>query len=230
LSSIFSIVVKLTIEFTSLEEPANDSDVAIVAVFHIDGSNFNGSERQIEPKESMWKFRLPIVSSISWSKLAKTGVRVGGWGWKSTVPKDIWFPSTFELLLARSKKSDRIHDSNAQGPHGQRQLTRVNSENVLDDGHSIRGRGRRMNSKVKISQTRRGWVCVENKHGTQLAQSQSFPGRPLLAPLYRWPGLEEPVGFNTNYNVFIWCHLVFWLHLCLGLPNGAQGYQDNGPY
>jgi hypothetical protein len=73
---------------------------------------------------------------------------------------------TFELLLAGSTKSDRIHDSNARGPHGQRQLTRVNSENVLDEGHSIRGRGRWMNSKVKISQTRQGWVCVENNCGT----------------------------------------------------------------
>jgi hypothetical protein len=62
-----------------------------------------------------------------------------------------------------------------------------------------------MNSKVKISQTRRGLVCIENKCGTQLAQSQSqsVPGRPLLAPLYRWSGLEEPVGFSTNYNVCI---------------------------
>jgi hypothetical protein len=62
-----------------------------------------------------------------------------------------------------------------------------------------------MNSKLKISQTRRGLVCIENKRGTQLAQSQSqfVPGRPLLAPLYRWTGPEEPVWFNTNYNVYI---------------------------
>jgi hypothetical protein len=88
-------------------------------------------------------------------------------------------------------------------------VTRVNSANVLDEGLRIGGRGRRMNSKVKISQTRRGLVCVENKRGTQLAQSQSVPGRPLLAPIYRWPGLEDPVGFNTNYSVCIRCHLVF---------------------
>jgi hypothetical protein len=80
---------------------------------------------------------------------------------------------------------------------------RVNSENVLDEGLRIEGRGRRMNSKVKVSQTRRGLVCVENKRDTQLAQSQSVPGRPLLAPIYRWPGLEDPVGFNTNYSVCI---------------------------
>jgi hypothetical protein len=60
-----------------------------------------------------------------------------------------------------------------------------------------------MNSKVKVSQTRRDLVCDENKRGTQLAQSQSVPGRPLLAPLYRWPGLKDPVGFNTNYNICI---------------------------
>jgi hypothetical protein len=87
-----------------------------------------------------------------------------------------------------------------------------------------------MNLKVQIKQTRQGLTCIEKKHNTQLAQSQSVPGRPLLAPLYRWPGLEELIGFNTNYNICIQCHLIFRLHLCLGLPNGPQGYQDNGPY
>jgi hypothetical protein len=81
-----------------------------------------------------------------------------------------------------------------------------------------------MNYKVKIRQTRRGLMCIENKRGTQLAQSQSVPGRPLLTPLYRWPGLKDPVGFNTNYNVCIRCHLVFRLHICLSFPNGPQGY------
>jgi hypothetical protein len=80
---------------------------------------------------------------------------------------------------------------------------RVNLANVLDEGLRIGERGRQMKSKVKISQTRRGLVCIENKRGTQLAQSQSVPGQPLLAPIYRWPGLEDPVGFNTNYNVGI---------------------------
>jgi hypothetical protein len=64
-------------------------------------------------------------------------------------------------------------------------VMRVNSTNVLDEGLRIGGRGRRMNSKVRISQTRRGLMCVENKRGTPLAQSQSVPSRPLLAPLYR---------------------------------------------
>jgi hypothetical protein len=85
-----------------------------------------------------------------------------------------------------------------------------------------------MNSKVKISQTRLGLVCIENKHGTQLAQSQSVPGRPLLAPLYRWTGLKYLVGFNTNYNVCIRYQLVFRLHLCLGLPNGPRGTKIMG--
>jgi hypothetical protein len=31
--------------------------------------------------------------------------RVGGWGWKSTAPKVIWFPSIFELMLDRSEKA-----------------------------------------------------------------------------------------------------------------------------
>jgi hypothetical protein len=82
-------------------------------------------------------------------------------------------------------------------------LMRVNSANILDEELRIGGRGRRINSKVKISQTRRGLVCIENKRGTQLAQSQFVPGRPLLAPIYRWPGLEDLVEFNTIYNVRI---------------------------
>jgi hypothetical protein len=77
-------------------------------------------------------------------------------------------------------------------------MTRVNSANVLDEGLRIGGRRHRMNSKVKISETRRGLVCIENKRGTQLAQSQSVSGQPLLAPIYRWPGLKDPVGFDTN--------------------------------
>jgi hypothetical protein len=97
---------------------------------------------------------------------------------------------------------------------------KVNSANVLYEGLRIKGRGRRMNSKVKIRKPRRGLMCIKNKRGTQLTQSQSVPSRPLLAPLYRWLGLEELVELNTNYNVCIPCHLLFRLHLCLGLPNG----------
>jgi hypothetical protein len=65
LSSIFSIVVKLTGEFNSLEEPTDDSDIATVVVFHADGPDSVRSERRIEPKEPMRKFRLPNIRSIS---------------------------------------------------------------------------------------------------------------------------------------------------------------------
>jgi hypothetical protein len=92
-------------------------------------------------------------------------------------------------------------------------VTRVNSTNVLDEGLRIGGRERRMNSKVKVSQTRRDYACIENKRGIQLTQSQSVPGQPLLASIYRWPGLKDLVGFNTNYSVRIRYHLIFLLCL-----------------
>jgi hypothetical protein len=109
----------------------------------------------------------------------------------------------FQATIGWKQKSHRIHDSNAQSPHGRRQLMRFNLTNVLDEGLRIEGRGRRMNSKVKASQTRRDYACIENKRDTQLAQSQSVPGRPLLAPIYMWTGLKDPVRFNTNYSVCI---------------------------
>jgi hypothetical protein len=77
---------------------------------------------------------------------------------------------------------------------------RVNSTNVLDERLGIGGIGRHMNLKVKISRTRR--VSRINMV-VNLAYSQSVPGRPLLAPIYRWPGLKEPVGFDTYYSVCI---------------------------
>jgi hypothetical protein len=80
---------------------------------------------------------------------------------------------------------------------------RVSSANFLDEGLRIGGKRASDELEGKISQTKRGLVSVENKRGTQLAQSQSVPGWPLLALLYRWPGLEDPYGFNTNYNVCI---------------------------
>jgi hypothetical protein len=92
-------------------------------------------------------------------------------------------------------------------------LTRVNSTNFLDEELRIGGRGRQLNSKVGVSQTRHDYMCIENKRDTQLAQSQSVLGRPLLAPIYRWPGLKDPVGFNINYSVYIRDDIVF--RLCL---------------
>jgi hypothetical protein len=79
-------------------------------------------------------------------------------------------------------------------------VTRVNSTNVQDEGLKIGGIGRQMNSKVKISQTR----CVSRINvWVNLAYSQSMPNRPLLAPIYRWPGLKESIGFDTYYSVRI---------------------------
>jgi hypothetical protein len=77
---------------------------------------------------------------------------------------------------------------------------RVNSTNVQDEGLRIGGIGRQMNSKVKISQTR----CVLRINMViNLAYSQSVTNWPLLAPIYRWPGLKEPVGFDIYYSVRI---------------------------
>jgi hypothetical protein len=73
--------VKLTGKFTSLEEPTDDPDIMIVLISLADGSSFAGSERRVKPKDLTRKFRIPIVSSIS------------------------WFSSTSRLLLAKSEKA-----------------------------------------------------------------------------------------------------------------------------
>jgi hypothetical protein len=52
--------MKLTGEFTSLEEPIDDSETAIVVVLSPDGPDFDGSERQIDPMEPTRKLKLPI--------------------------------------------------------------------------------------------------------------------------------------------------------------------------
>jgi hypothetical protein len=59
------IVVKLTGEFASPEEPTDVYDIAAVAVFLADGPDFIGSERRTEPKEPTRKLRLPNIRSIS---------------------------------------------------------------------------------------------------------------------------------------------------------------------
>jgi hypothetical protein len=79
-------------------------------------------------------------------------------------------------------------------------VTRVNSTNVLDEGLRIGGIGRRMNSKVKINQTRH---VSKTNVVVNLAYSQSLPDRTLLAPIYRWLGLKDPVGSDTYYNIDI---------------------------
>jgi hypothetical protein len=63
--SIFLVSLKLTGEFTSLEEPTDDSDLATDAVFPAYGPEFIRSERRIEPRKPTRNLRLPIVRSIS---------------------------------------------------------------------------------------------------------------------------------------------------------------------
>jgi hypothetical protein len=77
---VFSAVAKLTSEFTSLEDPTDDLDIVIVLVLLADGSGFAGSKMRVKLENLTQKLRLPIVNSI------------------------FWFSSTFELLLAKSKK------------------------------------------------------------------------------------------------------------------------------
>jgi hypothetical protein len=45
----FSIAAKLTGEFASLEKPTDDPDLAIISVLLVDGPDFAGLERQVEP-------------------------------------------------------------------------------------------------------------------------------------------------------------------------------------
>jgi hypothetical protein len=91
---------------------------------------------------------------------------------------------------------------------------RVNSTNVLDEGLGIGEIGSRMNSKVKL--VKQGVLSKVNV-GVNLACFQSVPHRPLLAPIYRWPGLKDREGSDTNYNIDIRHELVFRLALQLGL-------------
>jgi hypothetical protein len=63
-----------------LEEPTDDPDLAIISVLFVDGPDFTGSKRQVEPEGPTKKLRLPIVNSI------------------------FWFSLTSGLLLAKSEK------------------------------------------------------------------------------------------------------------------------------
>jgi hypothetical protein len=68
--------------------------------------------------------------------------------------------------------------------------------------------------KGKISQTR----CVSKVNvGVNLACFQSIPHHPLLAPIYRWSGLKDREGSDTDYNIDIRHELIFRLVLQLGL-------------
>jgi hypothetical protein len=65
--------------------------------------------------------------------------------------------------------------------------------------------------------------------GVNLACFQSVPHRPLLAPIYRWPGLKVQEGSDTYYNISIRYELVFSTGIILG-PNltGLRGTQVTG--
>jgi hypothetical protein len=45
--------VRLTGEFTSLEEPTDDPDIMILSVLLADGPDFAGSKRRVEPEGPM---------------------------------------------------------------------------------------------------------------------------------------------------------------------------------
>jgi hypothetical protein len=59
-----SASAKLIGEFTSLEEPSDDSNIATILGSLADGSGFVGSERRIEPSDPTQKFRLLIVNTL----------------------------------------------------------------------------------------------------------------------------------------------------------------------
>jgi hypothetical protein len=68
---------------------------------------------------------------------------------KNYGPKGYLVSIDFRVAVCWKRKSRGIHDSNAQVPHGRRQLMRVCLANILDEGLRIGRRGRRMNSKVR---------------------------------------------------------------------------------
>jgi hypothetical protein len=56
---------RLTGEFTSLEEPYDNSNVSFVSGLLADGSGFIESERRDEPDGPTMMLKLPMVNSIS---------------------------------------------------------------------------------------------------------------------------------------------------------------------
>jgi hypothetical protein len=89
----------------------------------------------------------------------------------------------------------------------------VNSTNIQYEGLRIRGVGRRMNSKVNQSNK----VILKVNVVKNLACFQSVPHHPLLAPIYRLPGLKKQEGSGTYYNIVIQHELISRLRLHLGL-------------
>jgi hypothetical protein len=62
-SSVLFVGLKLTGKFTSLEEPTDDSNVIVDAVFSVDRSDLVESEKRIVPREPTQNLRLLIVRS-----------------------------------------------------------------------------------------------------------------------------------------------------------------------
>jgi hypothetical protein len=83
---------KLTGEFTSLEEPSDDSNITSVSGLLADGSGFVESERRDEPDGLTKMLKLPIVNFIS------------------------QLPSSSELLLAKSEKAVKFMISTPRIP------------------------------------------------------------------------------------------------------------------
>jgi hypothetical protein len=79
--SAIGVFSKLTDEFTSLEEPSNDSNVSSVSGLLADESGFIKSKMRDEPNGPMKILKLPIINSVP------------------------WLLSNSELLLAKSKKA-----------------------------------------------------------------------------------------------------------------------------
>jgi hypothetical protein len=72
----------------------------------------------------------------------------------------------FADFLEKLKDPARMIKSSRRNPHGRRQLTRVNSANVLDEGFRIGGRAMTRDSGIEID-TRRTQVyvpTVENRY------------------------------------------------------------------
>jgi hypothetical protein len=86
------------------------------------------------------------------------------------------------------------------------------------------GSGERTSDELegkRLRRTRRNSMIIETKRGLQ-AWSQSVPGRPLLAPIYRWPGPEEPVGWIQISLIqdVLQHNFIFRLWLCFDIYLG----------
>jgi hypothetical protein len=62
---LYFVDLMLIDEFTSLDEPADVSVVAMIAAFAADGPDFIGFARRAEHIDLTRKLKLPIIGSIS---------------------------------------------------------------------------------------------------------------------------------------------------------------------